>query len=82
MEEATFWYVEMQYSCGFMDDKIGVGVCIKDNEYQFIKVKSITYSSLLHVRDCGAHGLLQAIKWINEHEYSPIVHRLRLSVWS
>ena len=45
----------------FVDNKLGIGVCFREHESQFIKAKTITYSSLLHVRDEEAFGLLQLL---------------------
>jgi hypothetical protein len=46
----------------FMNNKVGISICLSDHHENFIKAKTTRYAPVLFVKEGEAYGLLQAIK--------------------
>ncbi|PNX87835.1 cytochrome p450, partial [Trifolium pratense] len=53
-------------------NKVGIGVCIRDDQGQFVLAKSEWYSPLLDVDVGEAMALLSTITWVKELHFNVV----------
>lgn len=46
------------------DGRFGFGLCIRNDESEFEKAKTLCYTSTPDLREAEAMGLLEAVKWL------------------
>jgi ribonuclease HI len=55
---------------------VGIGICIRDDQGQFVRAKMVWYSPILDVDIGEALGLLTAMKWMRDLHLNNVVFEL------
>ena len=56
----------------FTGDKVGIGVCLRDDSGAFVSAKTEWFSPKCDVHVGEALGLLSALKWVHELNLGPV----------
>ncbi|GAU38731.1 hypothetical protein TSUD_208420 [Trifolium subterraneum] len=74
--DAGTWKCNVDASFSRSRNKVGIGVCIRDDQGQFVLAKTEWYSPILDVDTGEALGLLSALKWVKDLHLNSVVFEL------
>ncbi|GAU17355.1 hypothetical protein TSUD_232310 [Trifolium subterraneum] len=74
--DAGTWKCNVGASFSRSRNKVGIGVCIRDDQGQFVLAKTEWYSPILDVDTGEALGLLSALKWVKDLHLNSVLFEL------